>query len=138
MVDQLPKPETSPEPMGSPADCGPTLPIGLQLAEPPGRLLKLSLQVAPLIVGRANDDEHTEQPQLDLSDFGALECGVSRLHAAFTCDGEFTYVQDLDSSNGTRINGFKIAPLRNYRLRNNDELELGSLRVTVRLGRHLA
>jgi len=40
-------------------------------------------------------------------------------------------VEDLNSTNGTRINGYKLDAGRAYRLRNGDELELGRLRLVV-------
>ena len=84
-----------------------------------------------LVVGRATSSG--EQPDLDFSGLSALEHGVSRLHAVLTYEDEVLYVEDLNSSNGTRINGFQIKPARKYRLRNNDELEFGRLRVAVRV-----
>jgi pSer/pThr/pTyr-binding forkhead associated (FHA) protein len=86
-----------------------------------------------ITVGRAGTDG--EQPDLDMSPFEALDKGVSRLHAVFLYRDEHIYVEDLSSTNGTRINGLKLAPGKQYRLRNGDELEFGSLRVVVRLVR---
>lgn len=86
-----------------------------------------------ITVGRAGTDG--EQPDLDMSPFEALDKGVSRLHAVFLYRDEQIYVEDLGSTNGTRINGLKLVPGKQYRLRNGDELEFGSLRVVVRLVR---
>jgi pSer/pThr/pTyr-binding forkhead associated (FHA) protein len=86
-----------------------------------------------ITVGRAGTDG--EQPDLDMSPFEALDKGVSRLHAVFLYRDEQIYVEDLSSTNGTRINGLKLVPGKQYRLRNGDELEFGSLRVVVRLVR---
>ncbi len=86
-----------------------------------------------ITVGRAGADG--EQPDLDMSPFEALDKGVSRLHAVFLYRDEQIYIEDLNSTNGTRINGLKLVPGRQYRLRNGDELEFGSLRVVVRLVR---
>lgn len=70
---------------------------------------------------------------VDFSPYGADTQGMSRQHAAFVYENEILYIQDLGSTNGTRINGFTIQPNRNYRLRNGDELEFGSFRVMVRV-----
>jgi len=86
-----------------------------------------------ITVGRAGTEG--EQPDLDLSPFEALDKGVSRLHAAFLYRDEQICIEDLSSTNGTRINGLKLVPGKHYRLRNGDELELGSLRIVVRLVR---
>src|SRR5262249_17423624 len=87
-----------------------------------------------IVVGRMGQAESV-QPDLDFTPFGALEKGVSRLHALFTYQDETLYVEDLESSNGTRINGYQISPHRDYRLRNGEELEFGSLRVVVKVVR---
>ncbi|MDL1899911.1 FHA domain-containing protein [Anaerolineae bacterium CFX9] len=92
-----------------------------------------SLPLAPrMIVGRGGD---TSVPQINLTRFDAAQFGVSRQHAAVVWDGETLHVEDLQSTNGTRINGKPIDPGALYRLRNGDELEFGSLRVRVRVVR---
>lgn len=83
-----------------------------------------------LIVGRGDDDNPVG---LDLSNYGAFDSGVSRRHATLTLRREGIFVQDLGSTNGTRINGFALVAQRSYRLRNADELEFGRLRIVVRL-----
>lgn len=92
-----------------------------------------SLVIQPrMVVGRGAD---TGEPQIDLSPFGASDLGVSRQHAALTWDGEAMFIEDLDSTNGTRINGKPIEPRTPIRVRNEDELEFGSLRVMVKVVR---
>jgi pSer/pThr/pTyr-binding forkhead associated (FHA) protein len=88
-----------------------------------------------IVVGRLGQQPDSVQPDLDFTPFGALEKGVSRLHALFTYQDEVLYIEDLESSNGTRINGYQISSHRDYRLRNGDELEFGSLRVVVKVVR---
>ncbi len=95
--------------------------------------LPLSIPLQPrLVVGRGSDSDSTEI-HIDLTKQGAAEQGVSRRHAAFTFDGQAVWIEDLNSTSGTRINGFRIVAHRPYRLRNSDELEFGELRVVVRL-----
>jgi pSer/pThr/pTyr-binding forkhead associated (FHA) protein len=86
-----------------------------------------------MTVGRAGTEG--EQPDVDFSAFQALEKGVSRIHAVFLYQDETVFLEDLASTNGTRINGLKLTPNRRYRLRNGDEIEFGSLRMVVRLVR---
>jgi pSer/pThr/pTyr-binding forkhead associated (FHA) protein len=94
----------------------------------------ISLPVADrMVVGRSGDNSH--QPEIDLAPFDSGRMGISRSHAAFTYDGHALFVEDLNSTNGTRINGFRIEPGTPYRLRNGDELEFGRLRLSVRLVR---
>jgi pSer/pThr/pTyr-binding forkhead associated (FHA) protein len=111
---------------------------------PPWRLLlqiggenrtTLGLQVKEeMIVGRA-DAEGQNQPDLDFAPYDGLRNGVSRQHATITYDGGALYIEDLNSTNGTRINGFQLTPERPYRLRDGDELEFGRIRVVMRFVR---
>ncbi|CAG0976139.1 hypothetical protein ARNL5_02082 [Anaerolineae bacterium] len=89
-----------------------------------------------MVIGRGGADEGAT-PDLDFSAFDASALGMSRLHAAFTYRDEALYIEDLNSTNGTRINGFTIRPQRPYRLRNGDELQFGDFRMSIRLA-HLA
>ena len=68
---------------------------------------------------------------LNLTPFGAEEAGVSRRHARLLRDGRAVYLMDLDSTNGTRVNGELLAPGVEKRLRDGDELRLGRLTVYV-------
>lgn len=83
------------------------------------------------VVGRGESDENV--PELDLNAFGGAKSGVSRVHAAFIVEDEFICVEDLNSTSGTRLNGLPLTPNERYRLRNQDELEFGRVRVTVKL-----
>ncbi len=84
-----------------------------------------------IVVGRS-DDGNPADLGLDLAPYGAAQSGVSRYHAAFSYQDGMVHVEDLKSTNGTRINGFQLASDRTYRLRDGDEVEFGSARVVVR------
>ncbi len=86
-----------------------------------------------ITIGRT--DSKGVEPDLDLTPYGAVENGVSRLHATIIYEDETLYIEDLNSTNGTRINGFQLNPNRRYRLRDGDELEFGRVRATLRLVR---
>jgi CheY-like chemotaxis protein len=81
-----------------------------------------------LIVGRADDDA---QVDIDLNPFGAPERGVSRRHAAISATTDYLLVTDLDSTNGTRLNGHMLRPNEPYRLDHGDRLSFGILDVRV-------
>jgi len=85
-----------------------------------------------LIVGRS--DNHRD-PDIDLTELAGAQHGISRWHAVFTFDDAQLFVEDLNSTNGTRINGYRLDSGRAYRLRNGDELELGRLRLIVQVVR---
>lgn len=86
-----------------------------------------------LVLGRAGQDDGSEQPSLDLTPFEAAERGVSRLHAAILYENRLLHIEDLGSRNGTRINGLPISAHTPVRVRSGDELELGQLRIVLRL-----
>jgi len=57
---------------------------------------------------------------------------VSRHHAALIPGEDALYVVDLDSTNGTWINGKYLEPGQRYMLEPGDRLELGLIRFEVR------
>ena len=56
--------------------------------------------------------------------------GVSRQHAGIRCDSEGYWIADLDSRNGTYVNGEKLG-VEPRRLNNFDRVELGGKNTTV-------
>lgn len=82
------------------------------------------------VIGRA--DPHVgSQPDLDLSAYGALESGVSRMHAAFHKGEDTLSVVDLGSTNGTFVNGERLTANEAQSLHNGDEIKLGNLAMKV-------
>lgn len=84
-----------------------------------------------LFVGRR--DRHTSdmQADIDLTPYGAQELGVSRTHAAVTVRSAGVSIIDLNSTNGTYLNGFALRPHQPYKLRHGDEITLGKLTLQV-------
>ncbi len=80
--------------------------------------------------GRADPNSPT-QPDLDLSPYGALEKGVSRIHAAIRRGEDRLTLVDLGSVNGTYLNGQRLPPNQPRVLRDGDEIRLGKLVVHV-------
>jgi len=70
-------------------------------------------------------------PDVDLSDHKAYESGVSRIHASIQISEECITVTDLESVNGTRINGRKITPNEPYTVKNGDILTLGKFKIQI-------
>ena len=52
---------------------------------------------------------------------------VSRRHARVTCDGPRFYIEDLNSSNGTRVNGATLAPFAPRAIAPGDRVQLGAM-----------
>lgn len=80
------------------------------------------------VLGRAAGEF---MPDIDLLPYGALELGVSRRHAKLLRRSATIMVQDLDSVNGTFLNGERLIPQQPRVLRNDDELCLGRLVLHV-------
>lgn len=73
------------------------------------------------------DSSSTQRPDIDLTPYGALEKGVSRLHAAIERTDDTLTLIDMGSSNGTHLNGQKLVPEQPRVLRDGDEIRLGKL-----------
>jgi pSer/pThr/pTyr-binding forkhead associated (FHA) protein len=77
------------------------------------------------------DAAHSIFPNLDLTVDGGIETGVSRRHAKiYHLTGRF-FIEDLDSANGTFVNGERLVPYLPYPLQSGDELRLGRLVMTL-------
>ncbi len=88
---------------------------------------ELRLTPAPEVrLGRL-DPTRGIYPDLDLTPDGGLEHGVSRLHAIIRRDDRGIFLIDLDSINGTMINGRRLPPHQPYPLHTGDEVRLGRL-----------
>jgi pSer/pThr/pTyr-binding forkhead associated (FHA) protein len=65
------------------------------------------------------------------SDISLPDPAVSRAHATVRLDGTTVVVEDLDSANGTAVNGKTIDSAR--RLDSGDVIEVGGTRLEVRI-----
>ncbi|MBN1565788.1 MAG: FHA domain-containing protein [Anaerolineae bacterium] len=86
---------------------------------------------ADFIIGRASQ-ETNEMPDLDLIPYGALDKGVSRRHLVIMKREDTLHVMDLESTNGTYLNGVWMYPNQPRVLRDGDELMLGSLVLRIK------
>jgi hypothetical protein len=78
------------------------------------------------LIGRS-DATSGIKPDLDLTTYEALEKGVSRIHAALRRGEDVISIVDLDSANGTYLNGQRLAAHQPRLLRDGDEIRLGKL-----------
>ncbi len=74
----------------------------------------------PFMIGRARDCDYV----LDYS-------AISRQHARLTSDQQSVYLEDLDSTNGTFVNGRRLVAGEVYRLRAGDEISFGKVCLWV-------
>jgi pSer/pThr/pTyr-binding forkhead associated (FHA) protein len=82
------------------------------------------------VLGRSDTDSQYV-PDLDLAPFHALECGISRRHAALVIYRGYVHVVDLGSMNGTFINGERLAANSAYPLFDGDRLSIANLDLLI-------
>jgi pSer/pThr/pTyr-binding forkhead associated (FHA) protein len=70
-------------------------------------------------------------PDVDFARCNAHEHGVSRRHAALVCLQDTLHLLDLESVNGTFVNGKRLRPDAPQPLRAGDTLVLGTLNFTL-------
>ncbi len=68
---------------------------------------------------------------VDLTQYGAVDRGVSREHCQLHLKDGSIYVLDLGSTNGTFVGGKQLEPNKLHPLRKGEELVLGRLPVQV-------
>lgn len=81
------------------------------------------------IVGRA-DPIGNIYPDVDLTDCGGDDAGVSRQHARIYFQAGRAFVEDRESTNHTYVNGQKLTPWQPHPLRSGDEVRFGRLKLT--------
>jgi hypothetical protein len=109
----------------------------------------LSSMVAPLVLRLADSDIQVPIPlnervilgrksmdtatlvNLDFTLYQGVEKGVSRVHATLYRVKHIVHIMDMNSANGTFLNGRRLAPYQERILRDGDEVCLGGLRFTV-------
>jgi len=85
-----------------------------------------------LLVGRLDEVSGIE-PEVDMTPHGGLDGGVSRRHAHLLYENGAWFVFDLDSTNGTRVNGKEIAPKTRVPLQDGARIEFGEVEVILHL-----
>lgn len=79
-----------------------------------------------MVLGRS-DATSPRKPDVDLSPYGALEKGVSRMHATILRSEDSLTILDMGSMNGTHLNGQRLTPNQPRILRDGDEIKFGRL-----------
>lgn len=133
---------TSPTPTPAPITPPPIAPVAsppqrTMLA--PARLLIVSSGVEislpnnqQAVVGRA-DPVSQFFPDIDLTQHKALELGVGRRHAQIAIQNGQIVLEDLDSTNGTFLNGQKVSAHQPKVLNHEDQIQFGQLIARIYL-----
>ncbi len=82
-------------------------------------------------IGRMDVDDPSVHPDIDLEDFDAQELGVSRLHLSLDVGTHPPIATDLDSYNGSFVNGQQLNPHQDYPLQSGDEVRLGRMVLRI-------
>ncbi|MFN2120725.1 MAG: FHA domain-containing protein [Anaerolineales bacterium] len=80
------------------------------------------------------DESRAKRPDIDLSRSEAYANGVSRMHAVIRRRAGQIVLMDLDSANGTYVNGRRLGPRQEAGLQDGDVIALGALKIQVRMG----
>ncbi len=96
-----------------------------------GQMLPLT-ERSEFTLGRISDGQPI-MPDIDLSPYQAYARGVSRLHAVLKREASRVFLMDLGSSNGTYVNGKRLAPNVDHAISNGDVVALGKLKIQILL-----
>jgi len=81
-----------------------------------------------IIIGR-EDPISSIFPEIDLTDHGGDEGGVSRRHARVFAQGSQIVIEDLNSTNYTYVNQQKLTPGQPHPLNDGDDVRLGRVKL---------
>jgi CheY-like chemotaxis protein len=82
----------------------------------------------PIIVGRTVGGD-PKQPDVDLGSFKAEEYGVSRLHYSVEMGEDGLTLVDLNSGNGTFLNGNRLKPEQRYHIGFTEQITAGLMKM---------
>jgi len=101
--------------------------IYLQIEDDPEKYpIKL---IGSATLGRA--DEESDSVDIDLNPLGAAQKGVSRRHATLERTRDMVNLIDLESKNGTYLNGQRLKAFERRVVRHGDEIRLANLILHV-------
>lgn len=81
-----------------------------------------------IVIGRSSSNGSVE---VDLSPYNAVDLGISRRHVQFDAIGDRLMIKDLESVNGSSLNGKPLTPNHYYPVTHGDELKIGRLKMRI-------
>ena len=118
-------------PQGGGDELGPSGVVIIQFT-PEDTPIVLRLQ-REVVLGRITD-QAPGVTYINLTPYGAEEAGVSRQHARLLRDNNVVTLMDLNSTNGTQVNGEPLTASVERRVRDGDEIALGRLKLFIYFG----
>ncbi|MCR5654549.1 MAG: FHA domain-containing protein [Lachnospiraceae bacterium] len=85
-----------------------------------GRQREIDLSAFPFVIGKNKDQ----------ADYVIEDNSISRIHARFTERDGIVFITDLNSLNGTFLNGIRLVPQEMSMLESGDEVTMGRLSFT--------
>ena len=102
---------------------------GFVLTSSTGSTLEIPAK-SEVVVGR--EDPFSEVfPDLDLTDFGGADGGVSRKHAVIHRTDSGCTIEDMGSTNGTYVNKKRIQPHAPQEIKAGDEVRFGKVAFSL-------
>lgn len=86
-----------------------------------------------ILLGRELAGQMTDVAMLDLAQAGGADKGISRQHAVIKIEGHQILLSDLGSTNGTFINGRRLAPNILYPFDPAENLRLGAMAINLKI-----
>jgi hypothetical protein len=97
--------------------------------------LVLPVHVADRVVIGRIDADGSDKVDIDLMPYEGRKLGISRRHAALYRSRHTVSLVDLNSSNGTYLNGIRLVPHQPRLLREGDEVRMGNMRFRITFDR---
>jgi len=130
----MPTPTPPVQPLPATVVSPPTHPPGIAIQ---GRLVvqgsNATLPFPPgkteIVIGR-EDPVSNVFPEIDLTDHGGDEGGVSRRHSRIFIQGTQVFIEDLNSTNYTYVNQQRLTPGQPHPLNSGDEVRFGRVKLS--------
>ncbi len=91
----------------------------------------VDFKLTPKVLLGRFDPKQRSRNQVDLTDFGAVDKGVSRIHCQLEYQDGNIVVTDLGSTNGTFVGGKRLEPHQPLTMERGTELIIGRLPIQI-------
>jgi len=96
--------------------------------------LMISTEIEPMMVIGRKASIRDYDVTIDLTDLNGAEAGVSRYHVMVLALDNHVHMKDIDSLNGSLLNGKRMTPSKEYIIDDGDIIALGNLELHVEFG----